>query len=223
MTFATVRTDSLRAGLLREEHAEDAARLSADASWNQTADDWRLLIRHGHGWGRFTQVGQLVATTLILPYAQQIAWLGMVLVAERHRHQGVASGLLSQALQRADELGLAVGLDATADGRRLYRPHGFSDLYGLQRFQCARSRHRPVEVGGVSLRELPSIDAKRVINLDAEVFGVPRPDVVTHLRNAEPRRAVVAKSTGRLVGFALVRPGLRALHLGPVSANRAEI
>ena len=113
MTSATVRTDSLRAGPLREEHAEDAARLSADASWNQTADDWRLMIRHGHGWGRFTQIGQLVATTLLLPYDQRIAWLGMVLVAERHRHQGVASALLSQALQRCDELGLAAGLDAS--------------------------------------------------------------------------------------------------------------
>ena len=75
----------------------------------------------------------------------------------------------------------------------------------------------------MSLRELASIDAKRVINLDAEVFGVPRPEIVSHLQNAEPRRAVVAKSTGRLVGFALARPGRRALHLGPVTANRAEI
>ena len=223
MTSATVRSDSLRAGALREEHVEDAVRLSADASWNQTADDWRLMIRRGHGWGRFTQIGQLVATTLLLPYDQRIAWLGMVLVAERHRHQGVASALLSQALQRCDELGLAAGLDATSDGRRVYRPHGFADLFGLQRFQCARPRHRPVEVGGVSLRELASIDAKRVISLDAEVFGVPRPEIVTHLQNAEPRRAVVAKSTGRLVGFALVRPGRRALHLGPVIAQRAEI
>ena len=43
MTFATVRTDSLRAGQLREEHAEDAVRLSADASWNQTAIGSSLL------------------------------------------------------------------------------------------------------------------------------------------------------------------------------------
>jgi GNAT superfamily N-acetyltransferase len=223
MTSVTVRTDTLRGGALRDEHAEDAVRLSAEASWNQTAEDWRLMIRHGHGWGRFTQTGQLVATTLLLPYDQRIAWLAMVLVAERHRHQGIASALLSQALQRCDELGLAAGLDATPDGRRVYRPHGFVDLFGLQRFQCARPRHRAVEVEGVSLRELGAIDARRVIGLDAEVFGVLRPEIVAYLQGAEPRRAVVAKSTGRLVGFALVRPGRRALHLGPVTANRAEI
>jgi GNAT superfamily N-acetyltransferase len=223
MTSVMVRTDALRAGPLREEHADDAVRLSAEASWNQTADDWRVMIRHGQGWGRFTQTGQLVATTLLLPYGRRIAWVAMVLVAERHRHQGVASALLSQALQRCDELGLAAGLDATPDGRRVYRPHGFADLFRLQRFQCARPRHRAVEVEHVSLRELGSIDAKRLIALDAEVFGVPRPEIVAHLQTAEPRRAVVAKSTGRLVGFALVRPGRRALHLGPVTANRAEI
>jgi GNAT superfamily N-acetyltransferase len=223
MTSVTVRTDALRGGPLRDEHAEDAVRLSAEASWNQTVEDWQVMIRHGHGWGRFTQTGQLVATTLLLPYDQRIAWLAMVLVAERHRHQGIASALLGQALQRCDELGLAAGLDATPDGRRVYRPHGFVDLFGLQRFQCARPRHRAVEVGGVALRELGAIDARRVIGLDAEVFGVPRPEIVTYLQGAEPRRAVVAKSTGRLVGFALVRPGRRALHLGPVTANRAEI
>ena len=223
MTSVTVRTDALRGGPLRDEHAEDAVRLSAEASWNQTVEDWQVMIRHGHGWGRFTQTGQLVATTLLLPYDQRIAWLAMVLVAERHRHQGIASALLGQALQRCDELGLAAGLDATPDGRRVYRPHGFVDLFGLQRFQCARPRHRAVEVGGVALRELGAIDARRVIGLDAEVFGVPRPEIMTYLQGAEPRRAVVAKSTGRLVGFALVRPGRRALHLGPVTANRAEI
>jgi GNAT superfamily N-acetyltransferase len=209
--------------LLRPEHADDAIRLSTEAGWNQTVDDWRLMLRDGQGWGRFTQAGQLVATTLLLPYAQRLAWLAMVLVAERHRHQGVASALMKEALQRSDELGLTAGLDATPDGRRVYRTHGFKDLFGLQRFQCARSRPRPVEVGGVSLRELGSIDVKRVISLDAEVFGATRPDIISYLQNAEPRRAVVAKSTGRLVGFALARAGRRALHLGPVTANRAEI
>jgi GNAT superfamily N-acetyltransferase len=223
MTSVTVRTDALRAAPLREEHAGDAVRLSAEASWNQTADDWRLMIRHGQGWGRFTQTGQLVATTLLLPYDRRIAWLAMVLVAERHRHRGIASALLSQALQRCDELGLAAGLDATPDGRRVYRPHGFQDLFGLQRFQCARAHHRAVEVEGVSLRELGIIDVRRVISLDAEVFGVVRPEVVTYLQSAEPRRALVAKSTGRLIGFALARPGRRALHLGPVTAQRAEV
>jgi hypothetical protein len=84
MTFPTLRTEALRAGLLRPEHAEDAVRLSAAAGWNQTVDDWRVMIRHGQGWGRFTQAGQLVSTTLLLPYDQRVGWLAMVLVAERH-------------------------------------------------------------------------------------------------------------------------------------------
>jgi GNAT superfamily N-acetyltransferase len=223
MTSVMVRTDALRTAPLREEHADDAVRLSTEASWDQTADDWRVMIRYGQTWGRFTQSGQLVATTLLLPYAERLAWLAMVLVTERYRHQGIASALMSQALQRCDELGLCAGLDATPDGRRVYRPHGFQDLFGLQRLQCARPRHRAVEVEGVSLRDLGTIDAKRVIDLDAEVFGVPRAAVVGYLRNAAPQRAVVAKSAGRLVGFVLARPGRRALHLGPITANRAEI
>jgi GNAT superfamily N-acetyltransferase len=223
MASVTVRTDGLRTAPLREEHAADAVQLSAEASWNQTADDWRVMIRHGQGWGRFTQTGQLVATTLMLPYARRIAWLAMVLVAERYRHQGIASALTSQALQRCDELGLPAGLDTAPDGRRVYRPHGFQELFGLQRLQCARPRHHAVEVEGVSLRELGAIDAKRVVDFDAEVFGVPRAEIMGYLQDSSAQRAVVAKSAGRLVGFALARPGSRALHLGPIAANRAEI
>ena len=223
MTSVMVRTDALRTAPLREEHADDAVRLSAEAGWNQTADDWRVMIRHGQAWGRFTQSGQLVATTLLLPYAERLAWLAMVLVAERYRHQGIASALMSQASAALRRAGPHAGLDATPDGRRVYRPHGFQDLFGLQRLQCARPRHRAVEVEGVSLRDLGTIDARRVIDLDAEVFGVPRAAVVGYLQNAAPQRAVVAKSAGRLVGFVLARPGRRALHLGPITANRAEI
>ena len=185
MTSVTVRTESLRAGLLRPEHAADAIRLSTEAGWNQTVDDWRVMLRDGQGWGRFTQAGQLVATTLLLPYAQRLAWLAMVLVAERHRHQGVASALMKEALQRSDELGFTAGLDATPDGRRVYRTHGFKDLFGLQRFQCARPRPRPVEVGGVSLRELGSIDVKRVISLGCR--GVRRGTARDHELPAERR------------------------------------
>jgi GNAT superfamily N-acetyltransferase len=223
MASVTVRTDVLRTAPLREEHADDVLQLSVEASWNQTPDDWRVMIRHGQGWGRFTQNGQLVATALMLPYARRIAWLAMVLVAERYRHQGIASALMSQALQRCDELGLPAGVDTTPEGRRVYRPHGFQEAFGLQRLQCARPRHRAVEVEGVSLRELGAIDARRVIELDAEVFGAPRAEIVEYLQKASAQRAVVAKSTGRLVGFALARPGRRALHLGPITANRAEI
>ena len=185
--------------------------------------DWRLMIGPAEAWGRFTQAGELVATTLLLPYGERIAWLAMVLVTERYRHQGIGSAMLSHALQRCDELGLSAGLDATPDGRRVYRPHGFEDAFELHRMQCARPRLRVVEVEHVSIRELGAIDSKRVVELDAEVFGAPRPEMVRYLHEAEPNCALVAKSAGRLMGFVLARPGRHGLHLGPVSAKRAEI
>lgn len=223
MTSVTVRTEGLRTAPLREEHAAAALRLSTEAGWNQTAGDWRLMIARAEAWGRFTHTGELVATALLLPYGERIAWLAMVLVSERHRHQGIGSAMTNHALQRCDELGLAAGLDATPDGRRVYRPHGFESLFDLHRMVCARPRLRVVEVEHVSIRELGAIDIKRVIDHDAEVFGAPRAEMVRYLHEAAPKRALVAKSAGRLVGFVLARPGRHGLHLGPVSAKRAEI
>ena len=39
-----------------------AAPLSAEAGWNQTVDDWRLMLEEGEAIGQFGPGGQLVAT-----------------------------------------------------------------------------------------------------------------------------------------------------------------
>ncbi len=219
----TGRTEPLRLAPLTDEHADDGFRLSTEAGWNQTVADWRAMLRIGEGWGRFTAKGQLVASALVLPYGGRVGWIAMVLVAVRYRHQGLGTAMMAHALQRCEQLGLSAALDATPEGRRVYRPLGFTDLFPLQRLQTTRSRLRVVEVEGVSIREIGERDLERVIRLDAEVFGVPRDEVMRHCMAAQPKRALAAKRAGRLLGFVFARRGRQSLHIGPVSADKTEI
>ena len=69
--------------ILRRLVASDipaAAELSEQAGWNQTPDDWRMLIDLApEGCLAIEVGGELAATTTLLGYGRRLAWIGMVL------------------------------------------------------------------------------------------------------------------------------------------------
>src|SRR5947207_15751190 len=82
--------------------------LSTQAGWNQTPEDWRMLMRlDAKGCFGVEVEGQLVATTTLLCYGQVLAWVGMVLTRIEWRGGGFARKVLTTALARGDPLGLA--------------------------------------------------------------------------------------------------------------------
>ena len=118
-----------------------ALELSAQAGWNQTAEDWRTLVDLSvKGCLGIEVDGELASTTTLLCYGTRLAWIGMVLTRTRYRGRGFARRLLMQALRLADEMHIeTVKLDATEQGQPLYE-HNFGeldfDMPGLFRSLC---------------------------------------------------------------------------------------
>jgi GNAT superfamily N-acetyltransferase len=220
-------TEQLRTARLDPGHAEAGAHLSAEAGWNQTADDWRLMLQTGEAIGQLTADGELVASALILPYGgrggSKVAWIAMVLTTGRWRRCGLATANLRWAIDRCRARGLIAGLDATPEGRLVYRPLGFRDAFGLCRFRCAAPAPAPVEASGITVRPMRSDDLAAATRLDAEAFGARRRQLIAYLRANQPDRAFVAKADGQLTGMVLARAGRVALHLGPLYAHSPEI
>jgi predicted GNAT family N-acyltransferase len=108
--------------LLRQQDIVVAAQLSAEAGWNQTPDDWRMLLQlNPENCFGIDADGQLVSTATLTCYGVQLAWIGMVLTSRNYRRRGFARSLLLRAIQRADELGVeSLKLDATDQGQPLY-------------------------------------------------------------------------------------------------------
>ena len=71
------------------EHLAGCLALSKAANWNQNEADWRLMLAIGRGWGISLADGTLAASTLVLPYGKDFAWVSMVLVLPEHRRQGL--------------------------------------------------------------------------------------------------------------------------------------
>jgi len=112
-------------GKLRLLHASDLAgamELSRLAGWNQTIDDWEMLLRlDPQGCFAIEVDGRIVATTTLLCYGTRLAWIGMVLTRPDYRRMGFAQRLVQTALERSAALKIEiVKLDATPEGQPLY-------------------------------------------------------------------------------------------------------
>ena len=223
-TPETAAPEPLRSTALGPPRAEAAFTLSAEAGWNQTADDWRLMLGEGEAIGQITAAGQLVASALVLPYGERLGWIAMILTSESYRGQGLATSNLQWALERCQQRQLIAGLDATPAGVDVYRPLGFREVCGLQRLvaeppQWQQSLRREVAIRPVQAAR----DLDAIARLDTRMFGAERRQLLAYLSRSQPRRALLAEAQGELAGFVLTRTGRISLHVGPLVARNANV
>ncbi|MBI5716544.1 MAG: hypothetical protein HZC37_02530 [Burkholderiales bacterium] len=212
--------------------------LSTSAHWNQTEEDWRTMLALGRGWGlrlRDANSGrdELVASTLVLPYAQRFAWISMVLVLPAQRGRGHAARLLGVALEDLRSQALLPLLDATPAGRPVYLKQGFVDAWGFERWRrkalagavppavvppaSATSMAKAAAAADVRpLRESdwPAVDANDVV-----AFGASRLRLLRALAQRLPGAAWLVEGVVGPRGFLLGRDGRTALQLGPLVAD----
>ncbi len=178
--------------------------LSSAAGWNQTAADWLRMIELEPEACFGMEVGdEVVATTTLLCYGTDLAWVGMVLTRPDHQRRGYARQLVSAALDVARGRGIAcVKLDATDQGRPVYESLGFAGEQPIERWR------REEGVGGTGGETGPI-----PMQLDLEAFGTDR----SRFLEALDAPVTVAEN-----GYVMTRPGARTHYLGPCVATNAE-
>jgi GNAT superfamily N-acetyltransferase len=194
-----------------------AMELSSDAGWNQTEADWQMLLDlEPEGCFGIECDGRIVATTTLICYGRELAWIGMVLTHQDYRHRGFATRLVETALELARVRRIAtVKLDATESGQPLYANFGFVEEQHVERWsgKAQFSGSMPPTAG--------SLPAEHMNSLDCEAYGADRALVLRYLG----ARSMPAAADD---GYLLNRNGQRAYYLGPCiarsqSAARASI
>jgi hypothetical protein len=198
---------------LTEDHIAECVALSAEASWNQKAEDWALFLRHGIVLGLRANDGVTVATGAALPYPDAFAWISMVLVTAPRRRQRIGTSMLEACCVEVARQGLVSVLDATPAGERIYRPLGFQGMFNLSRWQGV-THGRPYPPAG-DVRAMAANDVHTVTGIDAAAFGAQRKFLVENLFRRLPQLAFVTQD---LTGFVLARPGRIATQIGPIVA-----
>lgn len=118
------------------EDIDDAFELSSLAGWNQTRDDWRLLLETAEVCLAIEADGRLASTATLICYGTKLAWVGMILTHPDFRRRGYARVLMNEIMARASELRIAtVKLDATDFGRNLYESFGFRTEQTVERWE----------------------------------------------------------------------------------------
>jgi len=197
--------------LLTEKDVPAAMELSTQAGWNQTPEDWRMLMRlDAKGCFGAEVEGRLVTTTTLLCYGRLLAWVGMVLTRVEWRGRGFARSLLATALARADQLGIpSVKLDATALGQPVYEKLGFRAEQPVERwFRDGSCQTLEQTAAGKTL-------SRGCLDRDSEAFGTDR----SHLLHELAQRSAIS-STAEAYLFS--RPGRVADYIGPCIAKNRE-
>ena len=206
---------------LNDADLAGAVALSTEAGWNQTADDWRLMLGFGQGVGVEAPGGRLVATALTLPFGGRFAWIAMVLVTADWRRRGLATDLLRRCMAEAGGGGLIAGLDATEAVREVYRPLGFKDIYSLSRWRTDRPQAGPAN--DTDVRPMTAADLDAVAALDRAAFGADRRHLLAAFLSRADGRTFVAPRDGVIAGYILTRDGRVADYLGPLVADDAAV
>jgi GNAT superfamily N-acetyltransferase len=185
--------------------------LSIEAGWNQNLADWRFMLGAGRGFGLRTD-GTWEASSLVLPLGDKLAWISMVLVTKARRRGGVGTGLLKRCIAEVQANGAVAGLDATEQGRPIYLPLGFRDLYKISRWHFDGAKEIPP---ASTVRPMTAADLPAVLAYDRIRSGMERSQLLTHLATRQPAMAFIADSGG----FVLGREGRTAYSIGPVIAD----
>jgi GNAT superfamily N-acetyltransferase len=205
---------------MRRSDLADALRLSRQAGWNQTRADWaRLLAWEPAGCFVVEVEGTVVGTVTTTVYGERLAWVGMMLVDEAHRRQGVGRRLLGHALDWLERVPKvqSIALDATPLGQPMYERAGLVGVLGLRRYEgtvpslAEPSGPRPI---------LPT-DLPPLATLDAAVFGADRRRILRDLIVAHPTGCFLLEADGLAHGYACRRPGARCWYVGPLVARDA--
>jgi GNAT superfamily N-acetyltransferase len=221
---------------MTEGDLADGLRLSRASGWNQTPADWRLMLALGPGLFRVgVASGRVVASGGAVRYGGDLAWICMILVDPDCRGRGLGTRVfdevLAGVLRTRERHGLlAVGLDATPEGRGIYAQRGFVPGPPLLRMRAEPPRPRPIgpstaapsgagAPGSTRLRPIEAADLPSVLELDRRVFGADRAIVLRDALASAPALARVAVDGGRVDGYCFGRHGDHSDHLGPVVAG----
>ncbi|NCO34942.1 MAG: hypothetical protein AUJ92_02810 [Armatimonadetes bacterium CG2_30_59_28] len=207
---------AIRIRAMRTDDIPFGMRLKESAGWNQTEADWRRFIAlQPDGIWVAELAGRDVGTTATFIF-DTIAWIAMVLTAQAFRGQGIATALMEHALRWLDRDGIdTIRLDATPLGRSVYARLGFVAEGEVVRYEGTSRQVTPA----TPVTRLTGPDGlPGIAQLDQEATGTNRRRLLELMCAEAEVTTLGIRVDGELSGYAMVRPGTRAVQIGPCIA-----
>lgn len=218
-----MKSDTINIRKLKKQDIPEAMRLVYAEGWNQTENDWRILVGGEQNACVAAETeGKLVGTATAINYNNDVAWIGMVLVDREYRGRGISKLLLSALMDKLETC-KSVKLDATPAGQKVYEKLGFNNEFMIYRLVRNPGPLGTIIPGGDVTPVLPVQDRlKEAVLFDEMVFGANRGVLLRTLADQYPELSGVIMEGGKISGYSLGRVGSRYVQIGPVSAGSTE-
>lgn len=189
--------------------------LTQKVKWPHRLADWQLMLALGEGLVA-EQDSQVIGSTLFWRWGAQRASIGVIIVAEAARGQGVGGALLRQTLERL--AGMELHLHATEAGAPLYRRVGFVETGEIIQYQTpSLIPPPPAEPPQLARRgDLPAL-----AQLDYRANGFQRLALLERLF-ADGASIIVTRQNDVPTGFAVTRRFGHGYVIGPTIAADAS-
>jgi len=182
------------------------------SGWNQLTTDWDRLLKHEpQGCFAVEANREIIATVTTTCYGRDLAWIGMMLVHENYRRQGIAGALIAKCLEHLRSRDIrCIKLDATPAGKLVYNQLGFRDEWSFHRWKRdGDSEPKPQNLSRGAAH------GQWNHQLDQMAFGVDRCEWLNRL-------AAHSYTVNFKDGSGMIREGHLASYIGPMVATTSS-
>ena len=191
---------------------KDMHQLSVAVSWPHRPDDLQMVMGFGQGYIARDEIQRPMGAGMRIPYGTAFSMIGMMMTQPKLQSGGLGAMILERLLE--DTKTCSLRLNATRSAHRLYRSTGFVDVGTVHQYQGTVTAFDSSEFSNI--RPAQETDLGAIIALDAETFGVARPEVIQMLWSVSD--TLVFEANGAVIGFAMCRLFGRGHLIGPLSA-----
>lgn len=203
-----------------EADISGAMQLVLAENWNQTKEDWQMLLDlNSNLCFVATYNGEIIGTVTAMNYNNQVAWIGMMLVSKHFRGLGISKSLLNTIIRKLAGC-KSIKLDATAAGIQVYSKMGFQEELEIDRMAITTFNGIVNSKCKDIIRPISQSDMAEISRLDFKIFGANRVGLIDFLRNKNKAWCIVRNE--RIVAYVFGRPGLNFFQFGPLMAETVE-
>lgn len=220
----TNETKTLRIEEFDKEDIPGILDLSASVNWDYDEYEIGTVMSSGKIYGHKNAEGKIVSSAGIIPYENNLASIGMVIVNKDFRGLGLGKEATQKCLDFVSS-DTSVMLIATEEGKPLYEKLGFRVVDRVHKYLCdsyTAVKPKLLVNSGVSFNEFDERDFTEILNLDTAAFGDKRSNFLHNRINQSKQCLVVKDNTGTIIGYGISILGPINLILGPIVAPNVQ-
>ncbi|WP_161633559.1 GNAT family N-acetyltransferase [Mesorhizobium erdmanii] len=191
------------------EYLDDALRLTIQAGWTHSRDEWAMLLGLGFGFVAIKEGHAIGAVCMKL--FDGVATIALLIVDEKMRGRGLGAQLMELALEKVGQR--ECRLIASPLGQPLYRKLGFQEIETIYSHRgVVATVQAPHDVEWAT-----DDDLHQISEIDRSATGIDRRALISALWSKA--RFAIVRSSGRVMGYAALLPYGRQQVAGPVVAR----